>query len=300
MAIGLYPSISHSSAISINTQRHHNTTAVCIIVRDEERGIGEWLAYQKVIGFDQIFVYNNGSKDRTADIALRAAAQDRSIVLIDWPDSPERKKPQIAAYNDVLKRSSTEWIAFFDADEFLVFDDPHMSIGTFISTYPEETGAIAVNWRIFGSSGRQEPGDGLVIERFLRCGPEHHTMSNYCKSIVRRRSVQEMKVHVPVLHEGQVFDSTGSITDIDRDCRTARKNHRIATLNHYALKSRTEFSEKCARGRADAPKSQSEDHLYRLKPEYWNALDQNHIEKTDALIHVESIKRMMKTLDISH
>jgi hypothetical protein len=36
-------------------------SAVCLFVRDEERRIGEWLAYHFVIGFSTLIVYDNGS-----------------------------------------------------------------------------------------------------------------------------------------------------------------------------------------------------------------------------------------------
>lgn len=272
-------------------------SSVCVIVRDEERGIAEWIAYQKVIGFDRIVIYDNGSSDRTPEIVQRAMKKDASISLIDWPDAADRTRPQVDAYNDALQRCETEWIAFFDADEFLVLSDAP-TVRDFLGRVPSEAGAIAVNWRIFGSSGRDEPGEGLVIERFLRCGPEQHTMGNYCKSIVRRESVAEMKVHVAELKDGEYYDVTMQPTQINRDCRTARKNHRVAILNHYALKSRTEFEEKCARGRADAARTDKNAHQYRRKPEFWNSLDQNDLENTDILSRRDAVLKTMRKLKI--
>jgi hypothetical protein len=37
------------------------SSAVCLIAKNEERAIAEWLAYQLVIGFDRIYVYDNES-----------------------------------------------------------------------------------------------------------------------------------------------------------------------------------------------------------------------------------------------
>ena len=44
------------------------TSTVCLIAKNEERALAEWLAYQCVIGFDRIVVYDNGSTDATASI----------------------------------------------------------------------------------------------------------------------------------------------------------------------------------------------------------------------------------------
>ena len=41
--------------------------AVCLIVKDEDDYILEWLIHYENIGFDAAIVYDNGSQDRTAE-----------------------------------------------------------------------------------------------------------------------------------------------------------------------------------------------------------------------------------------
>jgi hypothetical protein len=59
-------------------------TAACAIVRDEERDLAEWIAFQFAVGFDAVLAYDNHSIDRTPDIA-RAFGWRFDVRLIDWP-----------------------------------------------------------------------------------------------------------------------------------------------------------------------------------------------------------------------
>src|SRR5215213_875066 len=94
-------------------------SAVCLIAKNEERTIAQWIAFQRVIGFDEVVVYDNGSTDATPDIVFRISEQDAAVSYRAWPDAPDRV-PQCDAYRDAVGKSRADWIAFFDTDEFLV------------------------------------------------------------------------------------------------------------------------------------------------------------------------------------
>ena len=139
--------------------------AVCLIARDEERDIGEWLAFQFAVGFDAVIVYDNASTDRTPDI-VRAFGRHFDVRLKNWP----RTDPltQHAAYNDCLSRFGSEfdWIAFLDADELLV---PRQGgVQELLEVQKSDATAVALNWRMFGSSGHQTRPPGLLMEAFTR------------------------------------------------------------------------------------------------------------------------------------
>lgn len=40
-------------------------SAVCMIVKNEEYRIKEWICYHKALGFDSIIIFDNNSTDRT-------------------------------------------------------------------------------------------------------------------------------------------------------------------------------------------------------------------------------------------
>ena len=55
-----------------------------------------------------------------------------------------------------------------------------------------EVAALGINWRMFGSSGRIEPGNGLLIERFLRCNEPDANINRHIKSVVKPEHVAKV------------------------------------------------------------------------------------------------------------
>ena len=141
--------------------------AVCLLARDEARGLLEWMAYNLVLGFDEILIYDNDSIDGTRQLVEHAGKVDPRIRYFAWPDIPGRA-PQRRAYNHALRRSDADWIAFIDADEFIVLRE-HDRIGDFLARFDDSIGGVCLHWRIFGSSGHQAYANDLVIRRFARC-----------------------------------------------------------------------------------------------------------------------------------
>lgn len=289
-ALGITPALPSTAHQPDQTD---GMATVCVIVRDEARSIAEWIAYQRAVGFDRVLVYDHGSKDGTHDILARICAIDPAVAVVPWFDTPELQSPQEQAYNDAISRTQTEWIAFFDADEFLVLYG-HSDVKSLLASMPRSAGAVAVNWRIFGSSGRDEPGEGFVIERFVRCADGRNPHRTMCKSIVRRNAVARMTVHSAKLREGKYVDAAGAPTSLVNAHRTENCRHDYAALHHYVLKSRTEFLEKLARGRADRAHNATDKYQSRTDPKYWTVHDCNDVENLDALRWREAVVSYLK------
>jgi glycosyltransferase involved in cell wall biosynthesis/tetratricopeptide (TPR) repeat protein len=83
--------------------------SLCMIVRDEERVLGDCLASAKDI-FTQVIVVDTGSNDRTVEIAKSHGAE---VYEIAWPDS------FAAARNESIKYAKGQWIYWLDADDTL-------------------------------------------------------------------------------------------------------------------------------------------------------------------------------------
>mgnify|MGYP001046150907 FL=1 len=49
--------------------------------------------------------------------------------------------------------AETDWAMFFDCDEFLCLQAPMLTIRDLLTTIQDDTDAIALQWRLFGSSG---------------------------------------------------------------------------------------------------------------------------------------------------
>ena len=74
------------------------------------------------------------------------------------------------AYEHARKHSDADWLAFFDADEFLVLHQD-VSIGAFLHRFEADVSAVAVNWIVFGSGGQEAWRALPVTERFTDALP---------------------------------------------------------------------------------------------------------------------------------
>jgi glycosyltransferase involved in cell wall biosynthesis len=221
-----------------------DTATACVIVKDEAPYMAEWLAHYLTLGFDRIFVYDNGSTDPTRSIVSACALEEPAINLFDWPSRPG-EAPQLTAYNDALRSAGTNWIGYFDADELLVLKG-FESIGEFLARFPAQAGAIAVNWRMFGSNGETLYRDAPQAERFRLSGP-----NDMIKSIVRVGCAHEIDhVHGPRLSRGHYFNERFERIDLAGQASTGKASYVNAQLNHYVLRSAEEYRDKKARGYA--------------------------------------------------
>jgi hypothetical protein len=235
--------------------------ALGAIVKDEAAYLLEWIAYHRVLGIGRFFVADNDSTDGTSEMleALDAAGIVRRLAFPTPPGVP----PQLPAYREILRRHGAEadWIAFIDADEFLVPAPGAGDVADVVAAIHADptVGAIAVNWAIFGSSRRVRAGEGLVIERFADRAERSFFPNHHFKSIVRPSAVS----------------TTGGDPHTFRLSASSRTVHPDGTpldcgplnisgvsgaicwsplrINHYVVKSQEEFlTHKIPRGRATA------------------------------------------------
>ena len=223
--------------------------ALCGIVRNEIRGIVEWLAHYKALGFDDILIYDNSSTDGTSEV-LRALDDAGELVHLPWPHEVGAR-PQRLAYEHARKYSEADWIAFFDADEFLVLHRD-ASIGAFLARFGGEVAAVAVNWVVFGSGGQEAWRAQPVIERFTDALPAGARESRTVKALGRRERLSGTGIHRVALAEGRYVMPSGTEAVFDGLTASVVPEVGVAALHHYAVKSREEFAEKRARGHANS------------------------------------------------
>jgi|GEM_PF-1535481 len=96
-----------SEAGGIIWQRAQPTISLCMIVRNEERVLGDCLASIQP-WVDEIILVDTGSKDRTVEIAQSHGVQ---LYHFPWCDSFS------AARNESLSHATGDWILWMDADD---------------------------------------------------------------------------------------------------------------------------------------------------------------------------------------
>jgi len=205
--------------------------ALVCIAKNEEDYIQEWIDYNKKIGFDDIFIYQN-------DWRWTGSTENVHKLIIDG------KNIQTKAYNTFYhtKGKEYDWIAFFDIDEFLVLKK-HKTIQDFVNDYSEYN-SIGINWVLFGDNGYEKLNDETsVIRRFTK---RQKGVNLHVKSIVKTKLNLNMTVHTPSI----------PWIDTDKNFRfgffNKDGNDNIAQINHYFCKTKEEFIKKIERGRADS------------------------------------------------
>jgi glycosyltransferase involved in cell wall biosynthesis len=214
--------------------------AVVAIVKNEAEYLEEWLAFHLALGVEHFFIYDNGSTDGSAEL-LERYINHGFVTRIDWPIGGG----QLSAYNHALRMfgATTEWLAYFDPDEFLVplLDD---DIPTFLGRF-DDAADVRVPRVEFGYSGHRTRPEGLAIDNYtqvanvLQLDPK---LPPRVKSIVRPRAVSAVDIHLAFPADKP---APGQPT------RTYEAEVRgVAQLSHYYTRSLEEFEAKRFRGSA--------------------------------------------------
>ena len=252
--------------------------AVCAILRDERPYLAEWIAFHRAVGVERFFLYDNGSHDDPGPL-LAPWIRAGLVTLTDWP-TPFAAGAQTAAYQHCLdtQRTAARWIAFLDIDEFL-FSPAGATLPQVLGAYERHPGVV-VNWQAYGTSHRNEAGDGLVIDRFLRRAPRRWVRNRRVKSIVDpQAAVRPLGPHFFEFAGGAqaVTENHTPVNVLPRSPARRRLRRWLARIprlpvdpyavrevsgsrvsvarlriNHYIVRSRQEYADKTRRYRPEA------------------------------------------------
>ena len=218
---------------------------VCAIALKEELYIDEWVAHNLRLGFDSIVIYDNSDENTLGGLPDKFL--DR-VTVIHFPG----RVRQLEAYNDAVARYGGTWCAFIDVDEFIVLRK-HADIKALLAEVAPRGGALALNWVMFGSSGRADYSPEPVTKRFTWRARE---VDEHIKTIAYLPHVASVAdPHSVMLTSGAPHDCHGNRVE---GAYNPKKTEDIACVYHYFTKSRGEFLLKRARGRADVAEFRSE------------------------------------------
>ena len=146
------------------------SVSVCAIFKNEASYLREWIMFNKIVGVDHFYLYNNNSNDNYFQV-LKPFVDCGLVTLNEWPQNQK----QMECYVDCIEkyRSETKWLGFIDIDEFIVPKSTN-TIYDFLREYENTCGAVNIYWKLFGTSGLiTRDFKGLVTEKFVVCWPKY-------------------------------------------------------------------------------------------------------------------------------
>jgi len=207
---------------------------VCIaaILRDEECFVDEWIAYHRMIGVQHFYIYDDAPASPLVEY-LRPHAD--YVTVVPWYqrhlELPGRNR-QTKAYTHAWKTFGDrhEWIAFIDADEFLVFP-AHANVDDFLAGF-DNVGAVSLHWHVFGHNGFFDDPQDLVTAALTR---RMSAPGRMAKTISRCRGISSIdSAHFCAMKRGfpRVDANKVPFADAIYPGKTER-----GFVNHYSCRS---------------------------------------------------------------
>jgi hypothetical protein len=273
--------------------------AIAAPVRGEARYLMEWIAYHRALGVRLFLLADNGGPDHTSDLLQQLHARG-VIFRFDWRD---QQAFQMHFYQQAIaacRSVGIDGLFLIDLDEFLRPQTGGSVSDIAAGWLADPTiGAVALNWAIYGSGGRREPGEGLVIERFTSRAPQDHFGNHHSKAFVRVAMCDGVdNPHAVTLRTGRYADARGEDVAWDQSHGypagiTRQVIWDNLRVDHFIIKSQVEFQAKRERG-AFTP-NRDWDRYFRIN-------DRNEIEDPvpqDLVARTKADEAIIRTRDFS-
>lgn len=116
-------------------------SAIILVIKDENRYLREWLDWHLALGFQHVYIYDNGAEDDVLDVVSAYGEEVREkITVIDWRG--HHRHIQEDAYTHFMEnyKEDVRWGLFIDSDEFLRFTDGETTdVNEFLRAYEDFT-----------------------------------------------------------------------------------------------------------------------------------------------------------------
>lgn len=163
--------------------------SIICCARWESNYIGEWLSYYKEIGFDHIYVYCNDDDPTEFFDRINEAGLPKGFLTVKY--FPEKGK-QHEMYLDALTvaREESEWISFFDIDEFLDLKS-FANISDYMNIQKGDVDCVYFNWLQFKTSGFISRPYGSVLRNYVY---RDKYLNNHTKYICKASYLTEERI----------------------------------------------------------------------------------------------------------
>ena len=230
-----------------------------VIACNENLYLRDFVEYYKNLGVDQIILGDNSPKDGDYPQLVIGDYIDSGFVkYINYRENNENNW-QANFYNKVLKEYKNEfdWIAVFDVDEYLIFNDPNIhTIKEFLEGNKnfQNFGQIKINWKTYTDNNKLYYENKPIMERFTEPAPINYLNTwsgkpfpeNMTTKMIVNCLMDEITFaspHVVITKKGNNYvaacNPSGYIVDFQNFIIPIDYN--VAQLNHYKSLSISEF-----------------------------------------------------------
>ena len=277
-------------------------------MKDEAPYLLEWVAYHRLIGFNDIIVFSNDCTDGTDQMLERL---DEMGLLRHYANpsmfigAGNHHQKMMRYVNTMPRLARSDWVASFDVDEYVCVNTGNGRLEDLFAAVPDAN-VILMNQHNFGSSGLMEYQDELITRRYVYSWdheqPYHRQLNRRgVKTLTHQsakprawenhsttfRGADHKRLHV-------VNGSGQRLPDIDMRKAVKSLLHPeygfdLVQLNHYVLKSAQDFILKGLRGNANYPESG-----YGM--DYWRRYDHNDLRDGNIGRWVDEVDAMRADL----
>lgn len=245
-----------------------NNICMCVICKNENRYIREFVEFYKKMKVDKIFLYDNNDID----------GERLGDVIQDYMDNEYVKvtnyrglvSPQLKSYIDCYFKNlkAYDWLIFYDVDEYIYLKD-FSDIKSFLSDKRfKKCQRVRLNWVMYTDNNLLYYDNRTLEERFTEKEPNARNNTTggqqEIKSIVRghRGSINIHCIHV-IDRSLKSCDGFGKRQYVD-GITTPISDYEYYYLKHFYSKSTEEFVEKIMRSDAFYRKGEDK-RLFKIR-----------------------------------
>ena len=246
-------------------------TSVCLLIRDENTYLEEWLKHYESIGVEHFYIYDNKSRIPVKDTIheIDGGRFDSMCTVTSFTEY--RKNMQYECYEHCLSHFGGEsrWLGFFDTDEFLDTDrDIRDLLGEF-----EENFCVWFPWELYNADGHINRRDAPVKDTFTTPCPDPYGLWG-------KVFLQPCRTHFMYVHLGVGLDECERVVNADhRDhldsyhelYLESRKGslrlYQYGKIRHYITRSFEEWTSKMKRGTSDPNFKRQFDNFFAYNPD---------------------------------
>ena len=238
---------------------------LCVVCKDENLYIKEFIEHYKNLGYNHIFIYDNNDIDgeKLEDI-IQKEIDEGFISIINYRGN--NKKPQMKIYIDCYRKNKKnyDWLSFFDVDEFLEIMPKGIKIQNFLGNkrykYCEN---IKVHWVLYSDDDKLYYENKPVQERF-KTALFNHSLNSYAKLIVRGNLSTNFWKGAIEPHFGVQNYNCCSLSGKEYHKAPKTKipyDYEYGYLKHYRTKTVEEYIKKIKKGRVNNKRIKNKDMI---------------------------------------